>query len=338
MRNCAFFDGLSRWRPWGLATAALAFTVMASMPNVGMAQDDYPNRPVTIVLPFGAGGVSDITARLLAEHLEKSLGQRFLVANAPGSDGAVATQKAFSADDKGYTLLNMGNSATIRRTLTPMATPDQIDDFEPVTPVAEFGLVIVTAPNSDIKTVQELIAKAKANPNTVNIGSVAVGSTQNLTAELFATVADIEVAIIPYKNSPELMGAVARGEVDAAFEITAGALNAIRNDQVKVIATTMSRHSAVFPDTPTVEESGVKPFNISSWNSYVARNGIPADRVKKLNTEIQRIMKLPEVREKMLSFGIEPFEGGPEAVDQRIEADIAKWRKVIQDAGMPMAN
>jgi tripartite-type tricarboxylate transporter receptor subunit TctC len=218
----------------------------------------------------------------------------------------------------------------------PGLKPSQIDDFEPVSPVAEFGLVIVTAPDSEIGSVEDLVAMAQENPDTLNIGTVAVGSTQHLSALLFESVADIDVAVVPFNSSPEVMGAVSRGEVDVAFEITAGALSAIQNGQVKLIATTMSRRSAVFPDAPTVEEGGITPFDVSSWNSYVAPKGVPAEVVAELNGEIQRIMTIPEVREQMLSFGIEPFEGGPEAVTERIEADVAKWRAVIEDAGMPI--
>lgn len=320
----------------GLTALALGITAGIALPAT--AQENYPDRPVSIILPFGTGGVSDIAARLISEQLEASYGQRFLVENVPGADGLIATQQAIQGGNDGYTLLNMGNSATIRATLSPNLAPSQIEDFEPVTPVAEFGLVVVVAPNSEFEGIGDLVAAAQAEPNSLNIGSVASGSTQNLTALLFNSVADIETTIVPYNSSPELMGAVARGEVDAAFEIVAGALNSIQTEQVKLIATTMARRSAVFPETETIEEAGIAPFDVSSWNSYVAPNGIPAEIVAELNAEIQRIIQLPEVQEQMLSFGLEPFVGGPEAVDARIEADVAKWRGVIEEAGIPIEN
>ena len=320
----------------GALAVITGFAATVAGPGPAHAQNAFPERPVSIVLPFGTGGVSDIAARLLAKHLEEALGQRFLVENVPGANGLVATQQVLQAGNDGYTLLNMGNSATIRRTLSPNDRPSQIDDFEPVSPVAEFGLVVVTAPDSRFDSLKALVDEAKANPDTVNIGSVAVGSTQNLTGLLFATVADIDVSIIPYSSSPELMGAVARGEVDAAFEIVAGALSAIKNNQVHLLAVTMASGSAVFPGAPTVEDAGVVPFDVSSWNSYVAPNGVPAEAVQVLNAEIQRIIQIPEVRDEMLSYGLEPFIGGPEAIDARIEADIVKWRAVIEAAGIPI--
>ena len=205
-----------------------------------------------------------------------------------------------------------------------------------MTPVAEFGLVVVTGPGSEYESLEALVAAAKENPNTINIGSVAAGSTQNLTALLFTDVADIEASVIPYNSTPELIGAVARGEVDIAFEIVAGAMSAVGNEQVLLLATTMADGSRVFPDLPSVEDAGVTPFDVSSWNSYVAPNGVPAEVVAELNAEIQRIIQEPDVQEEMLSFGLEPFIGGPEVVNERIEADVEKWRAVIEDAGLPI--
>lgn len=165
-----------------------------------------------------------------------------------------------------------------------------------------------------------------------------MGSTQHLAALLFESVADIEYTVVPFNSSPESMGAVARGEVDAAFEIIAGARNAIENDQVNLIATTMDHRSAIYPDTPTVEESGVEPYTVSSWNSYVAPKGIPDEVVTKLNTEIQRILQTSEVKEKLLSYGVEPFVGGAEDMRARQQADVERWREVIGNSDIPIQN
>lgn len=321
-------------RRFGLA--ALATTVVTGFASIACAQTAFPERPVSIILPFGPGGVSDIAARLISEELDKAFGQRFVVENVPGADGLTATQRALQAGNDGYTLLNMGNSATIRATLSPNLKPSQINDFAPISPVAEFGLVVIVPPDSKFETVSALIEASKADPDAINIGTVAAGSTQNLTALLFTKIAGIDPMVVPYNSTPELIGAVSRGEVDAAFEIVAGALNPVKSGQVKLIATTMARRSAVFPDTPTIEEAGIKPFDVSSWNSYVAPNGVPEEIVTKLNTEIQRIIQLPEVAEKMLSFGLEPFVGTPADVDIRLEADVKKWRDVIEAAGIPV--
>jgi tripartite-type tricarboxylate transporter receptor subunit TctC len=321
-----------------VAGAAAALVLALGVSTPGAAQDDYPNRPVTIILPFGTGGVSDIAARTLAPHLEEAFGQRFIVENMPGAAGMVATQHAYEGDNEGDTLMNAGNSATIRATTNPNAPLSQIDDFDPVSPVGEFGLVIVGTPGSDIENVEDMVAFARENPGVLNIGTVAVGSTQHLSALLFTTVAEIDAAVIPFNNSPEVMGAVARGEVDVAFEIVAGARNAIDSGQVRLLGTTMARRSAIYPDAPTVEESGVAPFDVSSWNSYVAPKGIPQDVVHRLNTEIQRIMAMPEVRETFLSYGIEPYEGDADTVRARMASDTAKWREVIEAAGLPIEN
>lgn len=322
---------LSRFR-----RAAVALAMALALPGAAAAQTGYPNRPVRLVLGFGTGGVADISSRLVAEHLEARFGVRFVVENVPGSGGTVATQQAFQSDNEGYTLLNMGNAATIRRTTMPNLRPDQIDDFVPVSTIAEFGLIVVTAPDSPFQTLEELVAHAQANPDTLNLGSVVVGSTQNLAAILFATVAGIDVEVIPFTSSPEVMGATARGEVDAAFEIIAGARNAIESGQVRALATTMSRRSALYPDLPTVEESGVAPFDVSSWNGFVSRNGTPPEVVELLHTEIQRILALPEVRERMLEFGMEPYIGSIQDMRDRQMADVERWRAVILAAGIPI--
>ena len=318
----------------GLAIAA--FTLGSLTAPVARAADDYPNRPVRIILAYGPGGVSDIVSRLLAEHLQKIFGQRFLVENDPGAAGAVATKKALSGDHEGYTLLNIGNAGTIRRTTMPNLPFDEGKDFTPVSPIAQFGLVIVTKPGSKLKTVKDVIDYAKAHPGALNVGTVSVGSTQNLSAQLFKSVADIKATIIPFKKSPEVMGAVARGEVDIGMEIIAGAKNAIKAGQVVPIATTGADRSEVLPKVPTVEEEGLKPFVVTSWNAYAAPNGVPAAVVQKLNHAIQSVLKMPEVKEKMLSFGMEPYYGGPEVVSERFKEDTAKWRKVVLEAGIPI--
>lgn len=318
------------------ALAVLALPLAFGAANTVYAQDDYPNRPVTIILPFGTGGVSDIIARTLAPHLEEALGQRFVVENMPGAGGMVATQAAYDGDNEGYTLMNAGHSATIRATMMPNAPLSQIDDFDPVAPVGEFGLIIVAKPDSGIGSVQDLVAKAKAEPGSINVATVAVGSTQHLAALLFNAVAGIDATVVPYKSSPEAMAAVARGEADVAFEITAGAKNAIDAGQVVPIATTLNRRSASFPDLPSVEESGVSPYYVSSWNSYMAPKGIPESVVDKLNAEIQRIIQLPDVKARFLEFGVEPYVGDANTVRDRIASDVERWHKVITDAGLPI--
>lgn len=318
------------------AMAVLALPLAFGAASAVHAQDGYPNRPVTIILPFGTGGVSDIIARTLAPHLEEALGQRFVVENMPGAGGMVATQAAFDSDQDGYTLLNAGHSATIRETMMPNAPLSQIDDFQPVSPVGEFGLIIVAKPDSGIGSVQDLVARAKAEPGSINVATVAVGSTQHLAALLFNTVAGIEATVVPYKSSPEAMAAVARGEADVAFEITAGAKNAIDAGQVVPIATTLNRRSASFPDLPSVEESGVAPYYVSSWNSYMTTKGVPEAVVTKLNAEIQKIIQLPDVKATFLEYGVEPYVGDAKTVSDRIASDIERWRKVITDADLPI--
>lgn len=336
MRSKGIIGELQRRRFVGLGMAAAAFMLASATVQQARAADAYPNRPVRIILAYGPGGVSDIISRILASHLQKKFGVRFLVENDPGAAGAVAAKKAMSGDREGYTLLNSGNAATIRKTTMPNLPFDVERDFTSVSPIAKFDMVMVAKPGSQFKSAKDVISYAKANPGKLNIGTVSVGSTQNLAAILLRKIADIKATIIPYKKSPQLMGAVASGEVDVAIEIIAGARNAIKAGQVIPLATSGETPSEALPGVPTFESQGIKPYVVQSWNSYVTLKGTPPDRIKKLNTAIQAILHLPEVKKQMISYGMEPFYGGPEAADERTKVDIVKWRKIILDAGIPI--
>lgn len=318
----------------GLLIAAAA---IASTLGLGTAAaQDYPNRPVDIVLGFGTGGVSDIIARTLAPELETALGQRFVVKNVPGAGGTVAAQSVSEAGNDGYTLLNVGASGPIKKTLLPNQPFDQVDDFEPVTPVANFGLVVVVAPDGQFASLDDLVSFGRANPGALNVGSVQVGSTQFLAAKLFLGVAGIDAVVVPFSSTPELMGGVARGEVDVAFEIIPGAKAAIDNAQVLPVATTMNARSALFPDLPTVEEAGIAPYDVSSWNGYSAPIGV-ADEVKeKLTTAVQTILQMPAVKDKLAAVGAEPYVGTAADMVTRQQQETRMWEKVILEAGVPI--
>lgn len=320
----------------GLLAGLAAITAFGAGP--AMADDAYPERPVRIVLHFGPGGVADITSRTIAEHLFEKFGQRFVVENLPGGAGAVAQQSVLNAGADAYTLAIIGNAGAIRRTLLPNQRIDEGRDFDPVSLLAEFQMVLVTSPGSELKTVQDVIDYARAHPGDMNIGSVSVGTTQNLAAELFKTVADIDAFVIPYKSSPDLMAAVQRGDADVAIEMIAAAKVAIESEQVRGIAVSGAERSANFPDLPTIEEAGVKPYVVASWNAFAAPAGSPPERLEKLNAAISEILAMPEVKEKMISFGMQPIPGPRSEVTKRMDADTEKWRKVIEDAGIPVGN
>lgn len=314
---------------------AAGFAVLAGITGISpAAAQDYPERPVRIVLPYGPGGVADITSRMVAERLTEIFGQRFLVENAPGGAGAVAQQSVLNAGPDGYTLTLIGNAGAIRRTLMPNLAIDEGEDFDPISPLAEFTMVLVTAPDSELQTVQDILDFAKENPGEMNIGTVAVGTTQNLAASLLTSVAGIEAAIIPYKNSPDLLAGVQRGDADIAIEIFAAAKASIESEQVRAIAVTGTERSPNLPDVPTVEESGVSPYVVTSWNAFAAPAGTPAEHIEKLNEAITGILAEPEVVERMVSFGMTPYAGPGSTVTDRLDSDTAMWRDVIEQAGI----
>lgn len=330
-----FITRRSLTRSGTLLAAGLVAACLGLGSGAASAQD-YPNKPVDLVLGFGTGGVSDIIARTLAPELEEKLGQRFVVKNVPGAGGTVAAQTVIEAGNDGYTLLNVGASGPIKRTLTPNQPFDQVGDFEPVAAIANFGLVVVVKPDGEFGTMEELIAYGKENAGALNVGTVQVGSTQFLSAKLFLSVAGIDAVVVPYGSTPELMGGVANGEVDVAFEIIPGAKAAIDNGQVKPIATTRAERSALFPDLPTVEEAGVAPYDVSSWNGYSAPKGVPDEVKEVLSAAVQEILQQPEIKEKLAAIGAEPFVGTAADMAARQDAETELWEKVIVEAGVPI--
>jgi tripartite-type tricarboxylate transporter receptor subunit TctC len=207
-----------------------------------------------------------------------------------------------------------------------------------VTPVSNFGLAVLTAPGNPFNTIADVLTFAKEHPGDLNIGTVSVGSTQFLAAKLFTSVAGIDAVVIPYKQTPELMGAVARGEVDIAFEIVPGAMSAITNGQVRPIATTNAKRSPLYPDLPTVEEAGVAPYDVSSWNGWSAPKGVPEEVKAKLNAAVTKVLQNPEVIAKLAAMGVEPYIASPAEMAARQEHEKAMWHDVIIAAGVPIEN
>lgn len=315
-----------------LAIAAAAILVSGSA-DIGIAAD-YPAKPVTIVLSYAPGGVADISTRLIAEQMGKKLGQQFIVENKPGGGGILGIQTALNAANDGYTLMLIGNGQAIAKSLFTQLPYDPEANFEPVSMFAEFGLVMFTGANSKFKSAQDILDYAKANPGKLNIGSINTGSTQNLSAELFMNVAGIDASLIPFKGSPDLVTATIRGDVDVGFEIYAGLKSALDAKQVIPLATTGSNRASNLPDIPTIEEAGVKPYSVTSWNALAGPKGIPAEHIAALNEAVAEALANPEVIARMADFGMESRPTTPEALAERMSADVLKWATVIEDAGV----
>jgi tripartite-type tricarboxylate transporter receptor subunit TctC len=312
-------------------TLILIGALLASTP---VRADTYPSKPVRIIVPYGAGGIADVTMRLVADDLSKRFGQQFFIENRPGAGGIVGMQTAKDAPADGYTLVMLGGGLTIAKALFKSLPYDIETDFIPISTTASYGLVIATKTGSSYKTIKDVIAAAKARPGALNFGTINAGSGQNLSAELFRTTAGIDVTIVPYKTTPDLANAVLRGDVDVAFEYFAGFQSQITNKQMIVLATTGPERASNQPQVPTVTESGLPGYEVTSWNGLAVPKGTPREIVTKLNHAVVEALKSAEVQKFSQGAGMDARGMSPEDLHNRITGDVAKWAKVIEKTGI----
>lgn len=313
-----------------LAAAGLAAVTLATPAQA----QKYPDRPVRIILPFGAGGVADVTTRLVAESLGQKLGERFVVENNPGAGGIAAARVVMQAEADGYTLPLFSNGTAVSVSLFKNLPFDPIKDFVPVSSMGYFELVFVTNANSPYKTLGDFIKAAKAKPGGLNIGTIAAGSTQNLAAELFKSTADIDVVTVPFKNSGEVLVALERNDIQLAVEFFAAVRPGLDVKKFIPVATSGVKRAAFLPDVPTVKEAGGGDFEATSWNAIYAPAGTPADIVKTLNAALNEVLKEPELKKKALALGIDAKGSTPDEIQSRLKSDIKKWGAVIEKAGI----
>jgi tripartite-type tricarboxylate transporter receptor subunit TctC len=318
-----------------IGASVIAAVVTATFVIAAQAQANYPDRPVRIILPYGPGGVADVSTRLVAAKLSERMGQNFFIDNRPGAGGIVAAKGALSFPADGYTLYLAGNGAAISESLFASLPFDINRDFTAVSLLAQFDMLLATKPDTQFDTVQKLVAYGKQNPGKLNFGTIAVGSTQNLSAELFKMVTGVNAAVVTFRTTPELMTAIARGDVDVGFDYYAAFSPMVAGKQIKIIATSGDKPSPLFTGVPTVKDSGYPDYVVTSWNALSVRAGTRPDIIAKLNSEISTVLRMPEIGAQMADLGMEPLASTPEAMTQRLKADVDKWRVVIDKAGIP---
>lgn len=318
-----------------IGAAVIAAAMTATFAVRAQAQANYPDRPVRIILPYGPGGVADVSTRLVAAKLSERMGQNFFIDNRPGAGGIVAAKAALSFPADGYTMYLSGNGAAISESLFASLPFDITRDFTSVSLLAQFDMLLATKMDTQFDTVQKLVAYGKQNPGKLNFGTIAVGSTQNLSAELFKMVTGVNAAVVTFRTTPELMTAIDRGDVDVGFDYYAAFSPMVTGKQIRIIATSGDKPSPLFAGVPTVKDFGYPDYVVTSWNALSVRAGTPADIVAKLNSGIGAVLQMPEIRAKMANLGMEPLPSTPEALTQRLKADAAKWRTVIDKAGIP---
>jgi tripartite-type tricarboxylate transporter receptor subunit TctC len=299
------------------------------------AAQSFPAKPLRIVVPFAAGGAGDLTARIVAAELSTSLGQPVTIENRPGAGGVVAAETVARAEPDGHTLFLMSNGTAVTASLFKSLPYDTLKDLAPVSTLGTFDLAVLVPTESPFKTLGELVAFAKANPNKLNIGSINIGSTQNLAAELFKSSADIDAQVVPFKATPELIGALRGKQVDVGVEILGPALTQIKSGAFRALAVTGKKRSSVLPDVPTAVEAGVKGFQASSWNALAVPGKTPRPVIDRLNKDILAALAKPEVRKKLADLNIDADQSTPDEAAQLLASDIKRWGAVIEKAGIP---
>ena len=311
---------------------ALAATVAAT-PLLSARQcfaQDYPTRPVKIIVPFGPGGPADVAARLLGNVLQKNFGQPIVVENRAGAGGVIGTLEVAKSPPDGYTLLMMSNTQTANESLVPTRKYELMRDLVPIAPVNYSDLVIVVHPSVAAKTLQEFIALAKSQPGKLNYASSGQGTPYHMAGELFKTMAGIDVVHVPYRNSGEARSGVIGGQVQMMIDAVPAMAPNIGENQVRALATTGKARAGVLPNVPTASEAGVPGYEATIWLGLMAPSGTPKPVIDKLNAAVNGIVKRPDIVKLWTEQGAVPMSMTPEEFDKYLRGDIVKWTEVVK--------
>ncbi|MFP5406242.1 MAG: tripartite tricarboxylate transporter substrate binding protein [Gammaproteobacteria bacterium] len=312
---------------------AMAAAMAASTRS--LASPAYPDRPLRMIVGFTPGGPNDIVARILAKELSDSLGQPVVVENRPGAGGNIGTDLAAKAAPDGYTLL-MGSTGpqAINPAVYRDLPFDVLRDLAPVSLVAQLPNALVINPAVPARTVKELIALAKTEPGRLRYGSSGYGTTLHLSGELFASLAGIQMLHVPYRGTAPAIADVASGQIDLVFAAVPSVLPMVQAGRLRMLAVTTPSRSAALPDIPTVAESGLPGYEMTPWFGVFTSAGTPAVIVRKLNDEIRKIVAAPSVNDALARQGAEPLSNSPEEFESLLRAEIAKWSRVVKEAGI----
>ena len=311
----------------GLAATAVA------MPSIARAQT-FPSRPIRFVLPFAAGGVADITSRLAADKLGEKLGQRLVVENQPGPGGIAAARSVTTAAPDGHTLALVTNGTAISVALYKSLPFDPVKDFAPISALGNFDLVFATNADSEFKTLGDFIKAAREKPGALNVGTIAVGSTQHLGAELFKSTANLNFQIVPYRTTPDVTVALLRNDVQLMVEFYAAIKGGLTDGKLRPVGTSGLARASYLPSVPTVAEAA-PGYEVTSWNGIAAPAGTPQAIIDRVNALMREILAAPDVKARYAEFGVEAKASSPAEFKTRLEADIKKWSAVIEKASIP---
>lgn len=317
-----------------LLRSALAAPLASTLASVHAA-DSFPTKPITIFVAFGPGGAGDLVTRRVAQKMSENMGQAVVIENRPGAGASAAAVAVAHAKPDGYTLLLSGNGTAISSVLFKRLPYDLSRDFRHVSSIASFDLGMIVGANSQFKSVEAILAFGRRNPGKLSIGTSRIGSTQHLAAEMFKAMTRIDAVSVPYRTSGDMLAGLRSNDVQLAFEILPPILGQISSGTVDVLAVASASRFPGLPETPTLAESGVPGFDASSWAGISAPAKTPTAVVERLSNEIQRAVAAPEVRDSLQSMGYVASASTPEEMTRRITRDTAKWKSVIEAAGVP---
>lgn len=316
----------------GLGMLAVAAGLLAAPARA----QEFPTGPVRLVVPFAAGGLADITMRLVAGKMSERLGKQMIIDNRPGAGGVAAAAAASSARPDGHTLLVYTNGTAITASLFKSLAYDPVKDFVPVSLVAYFDLVLLVKGDSPYRKVEDFLTAARARPGKLNLSTINPGSTQNLSGELFKIASGLDILVVPFRTSPEVATAIMTGEVEAGMESYTAVKSQVDSGALRVLANSALTRAPYLNNLPTIAESGVPGYEVVGWNAIVAPAGTPPAVVAILNRHINAVIDMPEIKQRLLELGTEAKAGPPEALWAQFNKDIAKWKEVIQRAGVPL--
>jgi tripartite-type tricarboxylate transporter receptor subunit TctC len=312
------------------AGAALAVLALIGLPAVAQ---DYPSKPVKIVVPFAAGGPADVYARFIGNALSETLKQPFVIEDRPGAGSVIGTEAVAKSDPDGYTLLMMSNTHTTNESLLPDKPFKLMTDFVAVSPVNYSDLVMVIHPSVPAKTLAEFIALAKSKPKGLTYASSGPGTPYHMAGELFKAMSQTDIVHVPYKGSSGARTDILGGHVSMMFDAVTTMAPNVSAGEVKALGTTGDRRTAVLPDVPTMAEAGVPGYSATIWLGIMAPNGTPQPVVDKLNAEIVKVLQRPEVKDAWAKQGAEPLIMTPAEFTAYLEKDINKWAEVVKISG-----
>jgi tripartite-type tricarboxylate transporter receptor subunit TctC len=312
------------------------FLVMVGVATLTTARQaqNYPTRPVRLIVPFSAGGAADVPGRILTQRMSESLGQQVVVDNRPGAGSAIGAEVAAKAAPDGYTLFMISNTHFVTAALHKKLAYDPLNDYTPITQITSAPNLLVVHPSLPAKTVKELIALAKARPKQIDYASSGNGSTQHLTGALFCKMAGIEMTHIPYRGSGQVTSDLLGGQVMVAFPGIAGMLPQIKAGKLRALGISSAKRSPELPDVPTIAEAGVKGYEMVAWFGVAGPKGLQRETQMKLHGELLRILKNPDFQKSLIAVGQEPaWQETPERFQEFLKVEAAKWAKVVQDSG-----